>query len=159
MECVRKVVRQAHLPGIQQQDVQSAEHGLEHLVQLQREPVAVVQAHFLVQGLQVGRADHHHSPGCPVQESHQRPPDMTEPADVHLHRKGAKVGPDAEDHDGVRASRKGVELVGNIAQLARWDGGEADGWTMAAVLHQNIMGAVNSHERADIFRAVQVELL
>lgn len=159
MESVRKVVRHAHLPGVHQQHVHSLEHGPEHLVQLQGVPVAVEQAHLLVQGLEVPRANHDDGPRRSVQQPHQRAPDVTQPPDVHLHRKSAEVRPDAEDHHGVGAPGEAVQLVGDVAQLAGQDGGEADGRAVAAVLQQNVMGAVHRHERPDVFRAVQVELL
>lgn len=159
VERMRKAVGQGHLPGVYQQHVQPLEHGPQHLVQLHGEPVAVVQAHVLFQGLQVGRADHHHRPRRSVQESHQRPPDVPEPTNVHLHGEGAEMGPNAEDHDGVGAAGEAVQLVGNVPQLTGHDGGEADGRPMAAVLQEDIMGAVHRHERAHIFRTLQVELL
>lgn len=69
------------------------------------------------------------------------------------------MGPNAEDHNGVWAPREAVQLVGDVPQLAGQDRGEADGRAMASILQENIMGAVHRHERADILRTVQVELL
>lgn len=159
MEGVRKVVCWTHLPGVHQQDVQSLEHGPEHLIELQGVPVAVVQAYLLVQGLEVGRADHNDRPRRSVQKSQQRPPNVTEPPYVHLHGKGAEVSPNAEDHHSVGAPREAIQLVWNVPQLTGHDGGEADGRTMAAVLQEYIMGAVHRQERPNVFRTVQVELL
>lgn len=113
----------------------------------------------MVQGLEVGRADHNDRPGRSVQESQQRPPDVTEPPYVHLHGKGAEMGPNAEDHDGVGTPGEAVQLIGNVPQLAGHDGGEADGRAVATVPQENVMGAVHRHERSNILRTVQVELL
>ena len=159
MEGVGEGVRYSHLPGVHQQDAHSLEHGPEHLVQLQGVPVAVVQAHLLVQGLEVGRADHHERPRRPVQKSHQREPNVAQPAYVHLHGEGAEMGPDAEDHDGVGTPREAVQLVGDVPQLAGRDGGEADGRAVAAVFQEDVVRVVHRHERPDVFRTVQVELL
>ncbi|PWA31470.1 hypothetical protein CCH79_00002630 [Gambusia affinis] len=134
MEGVREVVSQTHFPGIQHENIHASEHGLKHRVQLQGVPVAVVQAHLLIQGLEVGRPDHYQRLGRPAQQSQQRSPNVPEAPDVNLHGEGAEVGPDAEDHHGVGASGKAVQFIKNVAQLAGQDSGKADGRAVAAVL-------------------------
>ena len=51
VEIVGEMMGHGHFPGIHKNNTQAHEHGPEHPVELQHEPVAVVQAHVRVQGL------------------------------------------------------------------------------------------------------------
>ena len=104
MDDVRQVVGQDHLPGIQQTNIQSFEHGPEHLVMLQRVPVAVGQRLRKRQCFEVCSTDDDQRTWSPVQQAHHRPADALQPLDVESDGEGAEVRPDAKNNNGVDAS-------------------------------------------------------
>ncbi|TNN29239.1 hypothetical protein EYF80_060614 [Liparis tanakae] len=85
VELMRQVVGKGHLPGIDQMNVQSSEHGFKHLVALQRVPVAVAYRHGKCQNFEVPGPDDDQRIRSPVQQTHHRPADALQPPDVDLH--------------------------------------------------------------------------
>ena len=159
MEVVGQVVGQSHLPGIHKMNIQSFEHGSEHLVNLVRLPVTVGLRCSKCEFLGVPSPDDNQRVWSSVQQLHHRSADGLQPPDVELHGESAEMSPDAKNDNSVGTSSYTIEFTGHVTQLTYWDRDSADRRTVEAVLHQDVVCIIQGYERSSFPLIVQVKLL